>query len=99
MDLADLRSVAVGAQKLRTDLARLDVLVLNAGVMASPLERSPQRHEMQLSVSNLGHHLLATGLIGMLLESKGRAVALSSSAHQLGGFNFDDPDFTTRDYE
>jgi len=99
MNLADLRSVAVGAEKLRTNLERLDVLVLNAGVMASPLERSPQGHEMQLAVSHLGHHLLATAVIDLLIESKGRVVALSSSGHQLGPFNFDDPDFTTRDYD
>jgi NAD(P)-dependent dehydrogenase (short-subunit alcohol dehydrogenase family) len=99
VDLADLRSVAAGAQKLRTNLERLDVLVLNAGVMASPLERSPQGHEMQLAVSHLGHHLLTTAVIDLLIESTGRVVALSSSAHQLGPFNFDDPDCTAREYD
>lgn len=98
-DLADLNAVAELAEKLKASLSRLDVLVLNAGIMAAPLERSPQGHEMHLAVSHLGHHLLTTALIDLLKASKARVIALSSSGHGLAPFDFDDPDFTTRDYD
>jgi short-subunit dehydrogenase len=39
-DLADLNAVAELGKRLAGNLSRLDVLVLNAGVMAAPLERS-----------------------------------------------------------
>jgi NAD(P)-dependent dehydrogenase (short-subunit alcohol dehydrogenase family) len=54
---------------------------------------------MQLAVSHLGHHLLTTALLDLLRASTGRVVALSSSGHWLGGVDFDDPDFTSRDYD
>jgi NAD(P)-dependent dehydrogenase (short-subunit alcohol dehydrogenase family) len=98
-DLADLDAVDHLAKRLTSDLSRLDVLVLNAGIMAAPLERSPQGHEMQLAVSHLGHHVLTSALLPLLQQSKGRVIALSSSGHWLGGFDFDDPDFTSREYD
>jgi NAD(P)-dependent dehydrogenase (short-subunit alcohol dehydrogenase family) len=98
-DLADLKAVAELAEKLKASLSRLDVLVLNAGIMAAPLERSPEGHEMQRAVSHLGHHLLTTALVDLLKASKARVVALSSSGHRLSPFNFDDPDFITREYD
>jgi len=99
VDLADLRDVAAVSAKLAADLDRVDLLVLNAGVMAAPLERTPQGHEMQLAVGLLGHHLLTTALLGAVTAAHGRVVALSSGAHWLAAFDFDDPDYLTRDYE
>ena len=98
-DLADLDAVEDLATRLTDRLGRLDVLVLNAGIMAAPLSRSPQGHEMQLAVNHLGHHVLTAALLPLLERSKGRVVALSSSGHWLGGFDFDDPDYTARDYD
>jgi NAD(P)-dependent dehydrogenase (short-subunit alcohol dehydrogenase family) len=98
-DLADLDTVDDLGKHLAERLSRLDVLVLNAGIMAAPLERSPQGHEMQLAVSHLGHHVLTSILLPLLEESKGRVIALSSGGHWLGPFDFDDPDSIARDYE
>ena len=98
-DLADLDAVDALGRHLVDGLSRLDVLVLNAGVMAAPLERSPQGHEMQLAVSHLGHHVLTAALLPRLRESRGRVVALTSSGHWLGGVDLDDPDFTNREYD
>jgi len=42
---------------------------------------------------------LTTTLMDLLKASKTRVVALSSSGHALSPFNFDDPDFTSRDYD
>lgn len=98
-DLADLGAVDDIGKRLAGRLSRLDVLVLNAGIMAAPLERSPQGHEMQLAVSHLGHYALTSILLPLLEESHGRVIALSSSGHWLGPFDFDDPDYTVRDYD
>ena len=42
----------------RSDLS-LDALVCNAGIMAAPLERTAQGHELHFGVNHLGHFLLA----------------------------------------
>lgn len=99
VDLADLVAVGALADRLASSLEPVDVLILNAGVMASPLQRSPQGHEMQLGVSHLSHHVLTVGLERRLTGSGARVVTLSSSGHWLGGFDFDDPDFTSRPYD
>jgi NAD(P)-dependent dehydrogenase (short-subunit alcohol dehydrogenase family) len=48
LDLADLKSVKTLGDAITTDLPRLDILVLNAGVMACPLSRTAQGFEMQV---------------------------------------------------
>ena len=49
----------------------------NAGIMASPLLRTPQGWEMQFATNHLGHFALATGLHPALAAAGG-------SAHRLG---------------
>jgi len=99
MDLGDLVDTGEAAAKLATETDRVDLLVLNAGVMAAPLERTAQGHEGQLAVALLGHHLLTTALLEHLTASQGRVVTLSSVAHRMAPFDFGDPDFTTREYD
>jgi NAD(P)-dependent dehydrogenase (short-subunit alcohol dehydrogenase family) len=78
----------------------LHILVNNAGVMASPLMRTPQGWEMQFATNHLGHFALATGLHGALAAAGGaRIVAVSSSAHQRSPVVFDDIHFLGREYE
>lgn len=98
-DISDLDSVAGLVDRIRADHSRIDVLVLNAGVMAAPLERSAQGHEMQLAVSYLGHAALTQGLIELVVAAGGRVVSLTSSGHWLGGYDASDPDFRDREYD
>ncbi|GIH12815.1 SDR family NAD(P)-dependent oxidoreductase [Rugosimonospora africana] len=78
----------------------LHILVNNAGVMASPLMRTPQGWEMQFATNHLGHFALATGLHGALAAAGGaRIVAVSSSAHHRSPVVFDDIHFAEREYE
>lgn len=100
LDLASFASVreAVRAYAARHD--RLGVLVNNAGVMASPLMRSADGHEMQFAVCHLGHFLLTCLLVPLLERgAPARVVNLSSGGHKLGGVDFDDPDFRARPYD
>lgn len=79
----------------------LDILVLNAGVMALPTRTlSPQGHEAQLATNHLGHFRLANGLLPALRQAHAaRVVSVSSRAHLNSPVVFDDLDFERRPYE
>jgi NAD(P)-dependent dehydrogenase (short-subunit alcohol dehydrogenase family) len=97
LDLADQVSVAVLAAGWD---GPLDILVDNAGVMASPLMRTPQGWEMQFATNHLGHFALARGLHRHLAAADGaRIVSVSSSAHQRSAVVFEDIHFDKREYE
>jgi NAD(P)-dependent dehydrogenase (short-subunit alcohol dehydrogenase family) len=97
LDLADQASVAAFVAAWT---GPLHILVNNAGVMASPLMRTPEGWEMQFATNHLGHFALATGLHGALAAAGGaRVVSLSSSAHLRSPVVFEDIHFTEREYE
>ncbi|RJK94317.1 SDR family NAD(P)-dependent oxidoreductase [Vallicoccus soli] len=97
LDLADRASVAAFVAAWE---GPLHVLVANAGVMASPLRRTPQGWEGQLATNHLGHFALATGLHPALAAAGGaRVVAVSSAAHLRAGVDLDDPHFERRPYD
>jgi NAD(P)-dependent dehydrogenase (short-subunit alcohol dehydrogenase family) len=91
LDLADLDSVRAFADRLRSDSARLDVLVNNAGVMAPPRTLSAQGHELQFAANHLGHFALTGLLFDLLADGNDpRVVTVSSNNHRQGRLFFDD---------
>jgi NAD(P)-dependent dehydrogenase (short-subunit alcohol dehydrogenase family) len=66
----------------RVDRA-FDVVVLNAGVMATPFTKTVDNFELQMGTNHLGHFAFA-GLIKN--QIKDRLVVISSFAHKLGSF-------------
>jgi NAD(P)-dependent dehydrogenase (short-subunit alcohol dehydrogenase family) len=97
LDLADQASVQTFVSGWE---GPLHVLVNNAGLMASPLMRTPEGWEMQFATNHLGHFALAAGLHGALASAGGaRVVSVSSSAHLRSGIVFDDIHFRVREYE
>jgi NAD(P)-dependent dehydrogenase (short-subunit alcohol dehydrogenase family) len=84
LDLADLASVRAFAEGLDRNI---DVLVNNAGVMATPHRTTADGFELQLGTNHLGHFAL-TGLL--LPRIQDRVVAISSGGHRIGRINFDD---------
>ena len=80
MDLTDLESVKRAAA--RVDRA-FDVVVLNAGVMATPFTKTVDNFELQMGTNHLGHFAF-TGLIKN--QIKDRLVVVSSFAHKMGNF-------------
>lgn len=99
-DLASLASIRAAAKEANARFARIDLLINNAGVMACPLSRTADGFEMQFGTNHLGHFLL-TNLLMPLVE-KGQApriVNLSSRGHHIDQVHFDDPNYTSRDYE
>ena len=76
LDLADLSSVRNFAKEFT---APFDVLILNAGVMATPFSLTKDGFEMQMGTNHLGHFALA----GLLREKVSeRIVAVSSQMHR-----------------
>ncbi len=83
VDLADLASVrAAGGEAAR--LGPLDLLVNNAGVMASPYRRTADGLESQMATNHFGPFLLTGLLLDQLVASgAGRVVTLSSQMHRV----------------
>jgi NAD(P)-dependent dehydrogenase (short-subunit alcohol dehydrogenase family) len=83
LDLADLASVRRAAA-MASKLGPLDLLVNNAGVMATPYSRTVDGFELQMATNHLGHFAL-TGLLLPQLVASGdaRVVTVSSQAHRL----------------
>src|SRR5690606_18223772 len=80
--------------------ASLDLLILRAGVMATPLFRDADGHEGQFVTNYLGHFRLTAALWPALRAARGaRVVMLSSRGHQFGSLDLGDLDFTRRPYD
>ncbi len=91
LDLADLASVAACAQALHDSHAHLDLLVNNAGVMATPHRTTADGFELQFGTNHLGHFALTGRLLDLLLAAPApRVVSVSSGAHRIGRMNFED---------
>jgi NAD(P)-dependent dehydrogenase (short-subunit alcohol dehydrogenase family) len=91
LDLAELASVAALCARMRARADGLDVLINNAGVMAPPRRQTADGFELQLGTNHLGHFALTAGLLE-LMEGRGhaRVVTVSSNAHKMGSFDFED---------
>jgi NAD(P)-dependent dehydrogenase (short-subunit alcohol dehydrogenase family) len=89
VDLASLASVRAFAADIAARYARLDALVLNAGVMRVPRALTADGFETTLAVNHLGHHLLAALLLPALRAAgaatrDARVIAVSSAGHLWG---------------
>jgi NAD(P)-dependent dehydrogenase (short-subunit alcohol dehydrogenase family) len=101
LDLADLTSVRRAAAEVRALTGdRLDVLINNAGVMATPPRRTADGFELQIGTNHLGHAAL-TWLLAPALAPGARVVTVSSLAHRhrCGGLDLDDLNFERRRYD
>lgn len=92
LDLDSLASVNDFAARLRASEPSLNLLVNNAGILALPTrELTQDGFERQLGVNYLGHFLLTSLLLPLLLAAPApRVVQLSSLAHRGGRIDFDD---------
>jgi NAD(P)-dependent dehydrogenase (short-subunit alcohol dehydrogenase family) len=84
LDLADLSSVRAFADAWD---GPVDVLINNAGVMATPALRTKDGFELQIGTNHLGHFALTNLLLSHVRD---RVVTVSSGAHRAGSIRFDD---------
>ena len=91
LDLASLASVEAAADEVAGRTPVLDLLVDNAGVMATPKGVTADGFELQLGTNHLGHFALTGRLLPLLLTAPAaRVVVVSSGAHRTGRIAFDD---------
>ena len=94
MDLGDLNSVQKFVDSFNEQNITLDILINNAGIMACPETRINEIWESQFAINQIGHFLLANGLMDSMKKSENsRLVSLSSSAHSISGIIWDDIHF------
>jgi NAD(P)-dependent dehydrogenase (short-subunit alcohol dehydrogenase family) len=97
LDLASLKSVRACADRLVAAGKPFDVVIANAGVMATPKGKTADGFETQFGTNHLGHFVLVNR-IAPLLHSGSRLVNLSSSGHRFSDVDLDDPNFERTPY-
>jgi NAD(P)-dependent dehydrogenase (short-subunit alcohol dehydrogenase family) len=98
LDLANLKSVRACADALLAKGEPFDVVIANAGVMATPFGHTADGFETQFGTNHLGHFVLANR-IARLIRAGGRLINLSSAGHRFSNVNLDDPNFERTPYE
>src|SRR6202047_2679912 len=98
LDLADLKSVRACADALLTKGEPLDVVIANAGVMATPLGHTVDGFETQFGTNHLGHFVFANR-IASFIRTGGRLINLSSSGHRFSNVDLEDPNFERTPYD
>lgn len=98
LDLADLKSVRACADALLAKGEQFDVVIANAGVMATPFGHTADGFETQFGTNHLGHFVLVNR-IAPLIRAGGRLVNLASSGHRFANVDLDDPNFERTPYE
>jgi NAD(P)-dependent dehydrogenase (short-subunit alcohol dehydrogenase family) len=92
LDLADLDSVHAFAEGWD---GPLDILINNAGVMATPERRTADGFELQIGTNHLGHFALTGLLIDRIQD---RIVNVASGGHRMGKIELDDLNWERRRY-
>jgi len=98
LDLARLKSVRAAADKLVAKGELFDVVIANAGVMATPFTQTTDGFEMQFGTNHLGHFVFVNR-IARLLRKGGRLVNLSSAGHRFSNVDLQDPNFEKTPYD
>jgi NAD(P)-dependent dehydrogenase (short-subunit alcohol dehydrogenase family) len=98
LDLASLKSVRAAADKLVAEGKPLDIIIANAGVMATPFGKTEDGFETQFGTNHIGHFVFVNR-IAPLLRKGGRFVSLASSGHRRADVDLDDPNFERTDYD
>ncbi|XP_074282249.1 short-chain dehydrogenase TIC 32, chloroplastic-like [Silene latifolia] len=98
LDLSSMASVRKFASDYKTSNLPLNLLINNAGIMATPFMLSKDNIELQFATNHLGHFLLTYLLLDTMKKTaresgrEGRIVNVSSEAHRFAyteGIRFD----------
>ncbi|KIY48186.1 retinol dehydrogenase 12 [Fistulina hepatica ATCC 64428] len=87
LDLTSFASIKKAADLFLAQSSRLDLLINNAGIMATPPGKTAEGYEIQFGTNHMGHALLTKLLLPTLLETAKqpgtdvRVISVSSRAH------------------
>ena len=98
LDLASLKSVRACAEGLLKKGEPFDVVIANAGVMATPFGNTLDGFETQFGTNHLGHFVLVNR-IASLIRAGGRLINLSSAGHRISNVDLQDPNFERTPYD
>jgi NAD(P)-dependent dehydrogenase (short-subunit alcohol dehydrogenase family) len=98
LDLASLKSVRACATELIAKGEPFDLVIANAGVMATPLGHTVDGFETQFGTNHLGHFVLINR-IAPLMRAGSRLINLASSGHRFANVDLQDPNFEHTHYE
>jgi NAD(P)-dependent dehydrogenase (short-subunit alcohol dehydrogenase family) len=98
LDLSSLKSVRACADGLLAKGEPFDVIIANAGVMATPFGHTVDGFETQFGTNHLGHFVFVNK-IASLIRAGGRLINLASSGHRFANVDLDDPNFERTPYE
>ena len=98
MDLGDWPSARKFADAFVKRGIPLDILINNAGIMATPERRIMGNVESQFGTNHLGHMTMTCHLAPAFHKGT-RVVALSSIGHRRSPIKFDDPNFEKTPYD
>jgi len=98
LDLGNLKSVRRCADALLQRGQEFDVVIANAGVMATPFGHTVDGFETQFGTNHLGHFVFVNR-IAPLMKAGSRLVNLASSGHRFSNVDLDDPNFTKTPYD
>ena len=91
LDLQDLSSV----RRFADGVDKADILINNAGIMATPYALTADGFESQVGTNHLGHFALTNLLLPKLSD---RVVTVSSMLHYMGRIDLDDLNWKSRRY-
>jgi NAD(P)-dependent dehydrogenase (short-subunit alcohol dehydrogenase family) len=98
LDLGNLKSVRACAAGLLAKGESFDVVIANAGVMATPFGHTADGFETQFGTNHLGHFVLVNR-IAPLMRTGSRLINLASSGHRFSNVDLQDPNFERTPYE
>ena len=91
LDLGDLASIDTFAESFIAAYQGLDLLVNNAGIMATPYRTTKDGFESQFGTNHLGHFALTCKLmLALSAAPSSRVVNVSSVGHRSGEIDFDE---------
>src|ERR1700689_4352101 len=98
LDLANLKSVRACAEALLEKGQQFDIVIANAGVMATPFGHTFDGFETQFGTNHLGQFVLVNR-IASLIRTGGRLINLSSAGHRYANVDLDDPNVERTPYD
>lgn len=98
LDLASLKSVRACADRLLAKGEPFDVVIANAGVMATPFGHTTDGFETQFGTNHLGHFVFVNR-IAQLIRAGGRLINLSSAGHRFSNVDLEEPNVDRTPYD